>query len=110
MDEHVRSAVTEGLRMRGIDVLTAQEDGREGADDAEILDRATALGRIVFTQDDDYLREASRRQSVGEPFAGLIYAHQLGVSIRQCIEDIELYSKAGETQDISNQVVFLPLR
>jgi hypothetical protein len=27
MDVHVRRAVTEGLRMRGVDVLTAQDDG-----------------------------------------------------------------------------------
>jgi len=27
MDVHVRRAVTVGLRLRGVDVLTAQEDG-----------------------------------------------------------------------------------
>jgi hypothetical protein len=27
MDVHVRKAVTDGLRLRGADVLTAQEDG-----------------------------------------------------------------------------------
>lgn len=42
-DEHVRSAVTEGLRKRGVDVLTAQEDGAEGTPDPALLDRATAL-------------------------------------------------------------------
>jgi hypothetical protein len=26
MDEHVHSAITEGLRNRGVDVLTVQED------------------------------------------------------------------------------------
>jgi hypothetical protein len=26
-DVHVRRAVTEGLRLRGVDILTAQEDG-----------------------------------------------------------------------------------
>lgn len=29
MDVHVRRAVTEGLRLRGVDLLTAQEDGAE---------------------------------------------------------------------------------
>ena len=42
MDEHVPSAITEGLRRRGVDVLTAQEDGRTGEDDPELLDRASA--------------------------------------------------------------------
>ncbi len=35
MDEHIPKAITLGLRMRGIDVLTAQEDGKEGNPDPE---------------------------------------------------------------------------
>lgn len=65
MDVHVRRAVTEGLRLRGVDVLTAQADGADGFADPELLDRATELGRVLFTQDDDLLREAKRRQQTG---------------------------------------------
>ena len=46
LDEHIPRAITTGLRLRGVDVLTAQEDGRSGASDADLLDRATELGRI----------------------------------------------------------------
>ncbi len=28
MDEHIPMAITLGLRMRGVDILTAQEDGK----------------------------------------------------------------------------------
>lgn len=58
MDVHVRRAVTEGLRLRGVDVLTAQEDGTRRLADPLLLDRANELGRVLFTQDDDLLREA----------------------------------------------------
>lgn len=50
MDVHVRQAVTNGLRLRGIDVITAQEDGATMFDDAELLDRASQLRRVLFTQ------------------------------------------------------------
>jgi|SRR5215467_1628128 len=73
MDVHVRRTVTAGLRLRGVDVLTAQEDGTGELPDPELLDRATELGRVLFTQDDDLLREAKRRQQTGESFAGIIY-------------------------------------
>jgi predicted nuclease of predicted toxin-antitoxin system len=53
--------MTEGLRLREVDVLTAQEDGAATLDDPVLLDRAMALGRVVFTQDEDFLREAHRR-------------------------------------------------
>lgn len=63
-----------GLRIRGVDVVKAQEDGAGDLEDAALLDRARDLGRLPFTQDDDLLHEATRRQPTGESFAGLIYA------------------------------------
>ena len=58
MDVHVRRAVTVALRLREVDVLTAQEDGSQRLADPELLDRATALDRVLFSQDRDLLREA----------------------------------------------------
>ena len=78
IDVHVRRAVTNGLRLRGVDVLTAQEDGAARWPDDRLLDRAGELGRILYSQDDDFLTEAELRQQEGRPFAGVIYtaAHQ----------------------------------
>ena len=46
MDVHVPRAVTVALRLRGIDVLTAQEDGSAELEDGPLLRRATGLNRI----------------------------------------------------------------
>ncbi len=59
MDVHVPRAVTIGLRLRGIDVLTAQADESAGLNDSALLKRATELGRILVTQDDDLLAEGT---------------------------------------------------
>lgn len=75
MDEHVHRAITVGLRLRGVDVLTVQEDGRRNTPDPILIDRAAELGRVPFSQDDDMLVEATRRQRAGVPFAGVVYAH-----------------------------------
>lgn len=61
MDEHVPRAITAALRRRGVDALTAQDDGRLHTPDPEILDGATLLGCVVFTLDHDFLKEATRR-------------------------------------------------
>lgn len=53
MDQHVPRAITVGLRLRDIDVLTAFEDAASMFGDADLLERATALGRVLFSQDDD---------------------------------------------------------
>jgi predicted nuclease of predicted toxin-antitoxin system len=55
MDHHVPKPITTGLRLRGVDVLTAYEDGTDQMDDAQLLQRAHELNRLLFTQDDDLL-------------------------------------------------------
>lgn len=109
MDVHVQRAITTGLRLRGVDVLTAQEDGCRMAEDSDLLDRATVLQRVLFTQDDDLLVEAKYRQVEGIPFVGVIYAHQLRITIGRCIQDLELIAQAGELDELANRVEYLPL-
>ena len=93
-----------------MDVLTAQEDGTARLDDPELLDRAMALGRVLFSQDADLLREATLRQRNGVQFFGVVYAHQLNATVRDCIEDLEALAKIYEPEDMANRVVFLPLK
>ena len=109
MDVHVKRAVTDGLRLRGVDVLTARNDGAAELTDDSLLDRATELNRILFSQDDDLLREADKRQQKGETFAGVIYAHQLNITVGQCIDDLELIAKTTDSEEWQNAVVYLPL-
>ena len=90
-------------------MITAYEDGASEIDDAEILDRAGELGRVLFTRDDDLLAEATRRQREGIPFYGIVFAHQLRVSIGRCVEDLDFIAKVAEPVDLMDQVVFLPL-
>jgi len=110
MDVHVPLAITEGLRRRGVDVLTAQDDGSSELEDSVLLDRATSFGRVLFTQDEDFLAEAARRRTLGEAFSGIVYAHQLRVTIGQCVGDLEIIAKVCEPADLADRVTHLPLR
>jgi Domain of unknown function (DUF5615) len=83
MDVHIRRAVTSALRLRSIDVLTAQEDGAAELDDDGLLERATELGRVLVSQDEDLLREGARRVKEHKAFSGIIYSHQLRITIGQ---------------------------
>lgn len=109
MDVHVRHHVSAGLRQRGVDVLTSQEDSTTTLSDAELLDRATLLERVIVTQDEDFLAEAARRQSVGDRFAGIAYAHQMMISIGQLVRDLDLMSQVYDPSDMENRVEHLPL-
>jgi hypothetical protein len=109
MDHHVPEAITTGLRSRGIDCVTAADDGASGADDDHVLRRAAELGRVVFTMDDDFLRLASGCWSSGRSFAGIVYDHQLHVTIGQAIRDLELMASVLEPADMQDRVERLPM-
>lgn len=109
MDVHVPAAITRALVLRGVDVLTAQLDGTTQLDDPKLLDRATALNRVLFSQDEDLLAEATRRHRSSQSFGGVIYAHQLGITIGRTINDLELLAKAGSAEEFTNRVEYLPL-
>ncbi len=102
IDENIPRAITEGLRLRGIDVVSVQEDGVVGLADPDVLNRATSQGRVLFTFDQDFLVEATTRQADGIEFAGVIYAHPLQISVRRCLDDLEIIAKAGEPEDLLN--------
>lgn len=110
MNHNVPAAITDGLRLRGVDVITAYEDGSHLLDDPELLDRATAMGRVLFSMDRDLLTVASGLQRSAKQFAGLIYAHPLRTSIGQCIHDLELLARATDPEDFLGRIEYLPLR
>jgi hypothetical protein len=110
MDHHIHRAITEGLRRRGIDVLTALEDGTDEQDDELLLERATRLGRIIVSQDQDFLRIAHRWQMTSREFPGVLYAIQERVDIGQTIEYLELIAVLKSSEEMRNQVEYIPLR
>lgn len=109
MDVHVPSAVVTGLRRRGVEVVTSQEDGTREFDDEALLARATELNRILFTQDDDLLQIAAAWQQSGREFPGIVFAHQLGPGIGVVIEDLELLARCADPDELRNRVWYLPL-
>ena len=109
MDAHVHAAVTEQLRRRGVDVLTAQEDGSGDLLDEELLARSTTLGRVMFTFDLRFKARAEDWQRQARPFAGLVWGHPMRLTIGQMVRDRELIAKASEPADWQNVVERLPL-
>ena len=109
MDMHVNATITVGLRRRGIDVVTAQEDGDAHLEDGALLDRATALQRVLFSQNDDLLAIARERQAAGVFFAGLICGHQLAATVGKYVLDLEVVCQVLDPEEMANRIEYLPL-
>jgi hypothetical protein len=110
MDVHVPQAITEQLRRRGIDVLTAFEDRTQEFADDQLLIRVTELKRVLFTQDIRFRVLAETWQIEGKQFSGLIFGHQLGGTIGQFVKDLELIANASEPDEWINAVEYIPFK
>ena len=109
MDVHVPASISAGLRRKQIDVRTAQDDSTDRMSDEDLLTRATDLGRVLLTQDTDFLEIAARWQHHGLAFSGILFARQ-GTPIGQLIDDPELCLTAMTADEFRNRLFHLPLR
>ena len=110
LDVHVPAAIFNQLSHRGVDVVTAQQDGARQLADDELLDRAAFLGRLLFTQDIRFKALAETWQRTNRPFAGLLFGHQLHGSVGQYVRDLEFIARVTEPADWVGMVLTLPLR
>lgn len=101
-DEHIGKAVIRGLRQRGVDVLTTPEADNLSADDEEHLVFALAERRVIFTQDDDFLKLASS----GKAHAGIVYAPQHSQT-GEIIQGLMLIYQVLEAEEMVSNIEYL---
>ena len=109
MDVHVPWPITEQLRSRGVDVLTAQDDSTVTLPDDELLQRSTKLERVMFTQNIRFKAMAQMWQRDGRSFAGLVFGHQLHATIGKYVTDLELIAKSTDPDEWLDVIEHLPL-
>lgn len=108
LDVHVPQAIADQLRRRGVDIITAYEDGTSDLPDDELLEHARRIGRLLFTHDIRFKALAEDWQRRGRPFAGLVFGHALGGTIGQFVKDLELIAKVSEAEEWQNVVDRIP--
>ena len=102
LDEHVAHAVAHGLRRLGVDVTTTTDAGLVGASDLQQLAFAVATGRVLFTEDRDFLALAATHEH-----PGLAYCAQNTRSIGQIVRGLQLIWEVYEPDEMRNRVEFL---
>jgi predicted nuclease of predicted toxin-antitoxin system len=105
-DEHVHAAIVNGLRLRGMDVVTVQERGQGAVDDDILLATATAEGRMMLTNDKDFLRIHSAWMAAGKSHAGIGFLRS-GLSIGEAIRRTLRYASQTAPADAANVLRFL---
>jgi hypothetical protein len=103
LDEHISDSIAAGLRRRGIDVTRSADTGLAGADDAAQLAFAASAGRVMVTQDADYLR----LQYQGVAHAGIAYCPQGSLSIGEMLRSLTLIYDLLSAEEMTNRIEYL---
>lgn len=103
MDQHFPGPVTQGLRQRGIDVLTAQDAGRCGFSDADQLTFALTEERVTVTFDSDYLA----LHLAGATHAGIAWCPQQKYGVGMLVALLELLHGVTDRDVMKNHVEYL---
>lgn len=101
LDEQVDSAIARALRSAGIDATTTEDTGLRSSDDADQLAFANADGRVLVTDDADFLHAAAD----GASHKGIVFCHRrfrtMGDIIRTLVGLYQTYTP----EELHNRVV-----
>ncbi|QDT52884.1 hypothetical protein Pan44_08970 [Caulifigura coniformis] len=99
LDEHIPHVVLAGLRRRNIDFTSINEMRLKGIEDTNVLALARELGRIVVTQDSDFLVEPLSVES----HAGIVFV-RAGMSISSVLDVLQLIHRACTPVEMHNHI------
>ena len=103
LDEHVAPAIAEGLRRRGIDVTTTVDAALLSAPDEDHILFAKREGRVIVTQDTDFLRNAAGDQT----HFGIAYYPQGKRSIGEIIRHLALMHDVIGDEEMRGRIEYL---
>ncbi len=99
IDENLSPEIVKQLRMDGIDIIR----GTLGADDPVHLKRATDMGRVICTADDDFIKLAAQ----GIEHAGIIWGEQDERSIGEWVKYLRLVHAVQSADEMTNTINYV---
>jgi hypothetical protein len=103
LDECVGIAIADGLRRRNIDVTTTPESQLLSSDDLDQLAFAQREGRVLITQDADFLRLARE----GRPHCGIAYYVPGSRTIGDLISRLVLIHAILDADEMNGTIEFI---
>ena len=99
LDESLSPEIVTQLSMQGIDIIR----GQLRADDSVHLERATAMGRVVCAEDEDFVKLAPP----GVEHAGIVKGVQHKHSIGDWIRFLRFVHALSDADEMRNKVTYL---
>ena len=105
-DENVSTDVAEQLKLNMIDAISVRDVAQLGDEDVNHLQRATRLGCVFWTHDQDFLRLAAE----GVEHAGIAFAPQYQATIGGWVRDLRALHARITAEEAVGQIFYLSLK
>ena len=102
-DEHIESSIVNGLKLLGIDAVSANEAGKRESDDEEILRFAKENNRVIITRDSDFIKLHRK----GVEHAGIVFIPNF-LAIGKIIRETEKVCMLFD--NLENIIIYMPLK
>ncbi|MBN1565155.1 MAG: DUF5615 family PIN-like protein [Anaerolineae bacterium] len=115
-DSHIAKAVAMQLREKGVDIVRCQEVGLADAADSVLLEYAVQDGRVMISNDQDFLRLNARWQEEGRSHNGIMFCQEhlqgmpgISAIVKACLDYHEMIEGGAGTveDDIVNHLIFV---
>ena len=98
-DENVRTGIFAILGQEGHDTVRVQDELELGFNDGDIVDYACETGRVVLTNDDDFL---------GMDHCGVLFVDEQRTPPREVLEAVERVELHYDTTEIHGGEIHVP--
>ena len=102
-DEHIPCAVAKALRRYGIDVTVPSDVKLLQASDSSHLAYALQNGRVMVTQDADYIRLHAK----GVPHMGIAYSRSGMLNVGDFVEQLIYIYEASSPDEMQGHVEYI---
>ena len=106
IDENVQIEVAPQLVQHGIEAVSAKSLEKLGDTDANHLRRATEMGCVLCTHDQDFLRKSAE----GVQHAGIVFAEQYKSTIGGWVRELQTIHSEMTAEAMKMQVKFISTR
>lgn len=107
-EDAMARAVVQGLRARGIDVITVLDAGMSEQDDRAQLEYAAAQGRVLYTFNVGHFYQLhSEYLTQGKSHAGIILVYRQRYSIGEQIRRLLRVINTKSAEEMKNDIHFL---
>ena len=102
-DEHIPYSVVRGLRARGVEIFSIEEENLKSISDEDLLDYCHAKRRILLTNDRDFLVLAKEKNH-----SGIIYLVSQYTAVSEIIKSILQLIDTFSEENFGDALFYIP--